>query len=160
MAAASSVVGKRTLPVGPCLASAAALPKTGAGSKRAPEGGLARERARLGGWAYLPIIVECCWTAASRSLSRMVHSPIAVHREAKARAAAAALPRRRRRRRRSAIPARAARPAEGGPHSGGPAAWQAGRLPGASLGGRRSPGAAQPRRRSPSVSRRPPPGRL
>jgi len=28
---------------------------------------------------YLPIIVECCWTAASKSLSSMVHSPIAAH---------------------------------------------------------------------------------
>lgn len=25
---------------------------------------------------YLPIMVECCWTAASSSLSRMVHSPM------------------------------------------------------------------------------------
>lgn len=31
---------------------------------------------------YLPIIVECCCTAASSSLSKMVHSPIAVHPEA------------------------------------------------------------------------------
>lgn len=30
---------------------------------------------------YLPIIVECCWTAASRSLSSIVHSPISVHPE-------------------------------------------------------------------------------
>lgn len=29
--------------------------------------------------SYLPIIVECCWTAASKSLSSMVHSPIAAH---------------------------------------------------------------------------------
>lgn len=26
---------------------------------------------------YLPIMVECCWTAASRRRSRMVHSPMA-----------------------------------------------------------------------------------
>lgn len=32
---------------------------------------------------YLPIIVECCCTAASSSLSRIVHSPIAVHPETK-----------------------------------------------------------------------------
>lgn len=31
--------------------------------------------------SYLPIIVECCWTAASRSLSSIVHSPISVHPE-------------------------------------------------------------------------------
>ena len=31
---------------------------------------------------YLPIIVECCCTAASSSLSRMVHSPIAERPEA------------------------------------------------------------------------------
>lgn len=29
---------------------------------------------------YLPIIVECCWTAASSSLSRMVHSPMVMDR--------------------------------------------------------------------------------
>lgn len=34
--------------------------------------------------SYLPIIVECCWTAASKSLSRMVHSPISVHPETRA----------------------------------------------------------------------------
>ena len=32
-------------------------------------------------WSYLPIIVECCWTAASRSLSSIVHSPISEHPE-------------------------------------------------------------------------------
>lgn len=26
--------------------------------------------------SYLPIIVECCWTAASSSLSKIVHSPM------------------------------------------------------------------------------------
>lgn len=31
--------------------------------------------------SYLPIIVECCWTAASRSLSSIVHSPISDHPE-------------------------------------------------------------------------------
>lgn len=31
--------------------------------------------------SYLPIIVECCWTAASRSLSSIVHSPISEHPE-------------------------------------------------------------------------------
>ena len=30
---------------------------------------------------YLPIIEECCWTAASRSLSSIVHSPISEHPE-------------------------------------------------------------------------------
>lgn len=28
-------------------------------------------------WTHLPIIVECCCTAASRRRSRMVHSPMA-----------------------------------------------------------------------------------
>lgn len=37
---------------------------------------------------YLPIIVECCCTAASSSLSRIVHSPIAVHPETKTLASA------------------------------------------------------------------------
>lgn len=32
-------------------------------------------------FSYLPIIVECCWTAASRSLSSIVHSPISEHPE-------------------------------------------------------------------------------
>lgn len=41
--------------------------------------GAARQPARR---PYLPIIVECCCTAASSSLSKMVHSPIAVHPEA------------------------------------------------------------------------------
>lgn len=31
--------------------------------------------------SYLPIIVECCWTAASKRRSNMVHSPIFVHAE-------------------------------------------------------------------------------
>ena len=35
-------------------------------------------------FSYLPIIVECCWTAASRSLSSMVHSPMFVHPETRA----------------------------------------------------------------------------
>lgn len=30
--------------------------------------------------SYLPIMVECCWTAASSSLSKMVHSPMVMER--------------------------------------------------------------------------------
>lgn len=81
------------------------------------------------GLAYLPIIVECCWTAASRSRSRMVHSPIALHpgaQQAPARAAAEARAR------------SGAAPRRGRPRTAGRAAGQAGRLPpGASLGGDR-----------------------
>lgn len=33
--------------------------------------------------SYLPIIVECCWTAASNSRSSMVHSPMIAHSERK-----------------------------------------------------------------------------
>lgn len=31
--------------------------------------------------SYLPIIVECCWTAASKRRSNIVHSPIVIHLE-------------------------------------------------------------------------------
>ena len=55
------------------------LGKTVKGGKRIQSPGLGSGD----GWSalsgpYLPIIVECCCTAASRSRSRMVHSPIFV----------------------------------------------------------------------------------
>lgn len=31
--------------------------------------------------SYLPIIVECCWTAASKRRSNIVHSPMVIHSE-------------------------------------------------------------------------------
>lgn len=50
--------------------------------RRDSRGATRRARGRLVWRPYLPIIVECCCTAASSSLSKMVHSPIAVHPEA------------------------------------------------------------------------------
>ena len=44
-------------------------------------GGCCDSSVVLGSSSYLPIIVECCWTAASRSLSSIVHSPISEHPE-------------------------------------------------------------------------------
>lgn len=113
------------------------------------------------GGTHLPIIVECCWTAASRSLSRMVHSPIAVHPEAEAKARAAAAAAAAERDPGPGRPPRGGRPPHGWPGClAGRAApgSQPGRA-GASSGraggrlGERSPG----RGRLPSPAARPPP---